>query len=1124
MTFSGLPSLRDPKQSYKNSASSASSATSSSSDSSSTASSPVKTAPTEQQQLPNEPSERDAPPTLVSSSDMGHASGPASASSGETMSTSMIETSFQDLVQAHYHSTLDSKIGAVPSGLDLRQPAAAPKKKASAPHNLSPAHSAAYRKRLNVNQVCDWCRYRKIRCDRESPCNSCQHSKRECIRTPPSVLLSNQNKDKGSDADQPDSTAKTKRSRMDDDKDPQSRRVSKSYRGSSTSSHPSSSYTSYSSGDDDDGFAGDDDRLSVASSRTHASQPLSVPATALTLAELGLAELGGLGSGSPLHLLGGLDAANSGSDPQQLAASSSFSSPSLTSQGNPQDQEHLERMRRIELLLCSVIPGASEFIAHGTQNSLVPQQQQAQQQLSEQKGLSLNLQGLRHQSRQKRDVILSPQELLSRISLASPGAGPAAPSWARNLTGLREEGVLPSDASSHEQEQHQNQPPSQQSVSPSVASDYVQRMERIEILLRTVQKLPQTQAMFSEAQQEHPDAQQDLSASRKKQQQKNSKKQGKAETRKHKSGNLINSNGAVVKRPHVAAGFAGQKPPPKLPQAIAEAARKRQATRKKRVTAAAARAAATVNAAAVAAVHTNTMDLNEDGASYRGSAMDNTAALPSTVQDHARRTSAAPLTAPPVPMNAASFSQGQELQQQALRLQQQQYQRQHQQQMETLGHSHRQPSTAAFNMYQQHQQSQHRLPVATINSMAIPMASSYGSLVVPASSSTCSSATSSPRTERAEALSVAGTEQDDMGMSPTSEDSSVRARSTDQMLFSEAQFSYQQQSSGQDLHSMPYSQVQASPAIGMGMGFDLVGQAGIHQFSDQYVPRSHQPLQTSQANNIPDFGLHMGESLESLMKKNMGSLDGLLSDLSGGAPLGSTDTTATTSSSLSMPMQSLLQAPSTPTFEHGVYDPSGTAVQFNYFQQQRDVQQRQVQPVQHSHQDTLKSLWMPSHSGSFAVPANTEFSWPQQHQQHQTTPSINISANDSPQSEVGPELDLDRDQIGDAPEQQQQPLSAHALFQQQHEQQQQQQQQEQLRKNSMVLDNLQPQQHRASGQHQHQHLQSFYIPQMQDEDDDGVFQAMYDSTKSSASEGIWDEDASVMTNASSSIHSSNPKA
>ncbi|KAF9950089.1 hypothetical protein BGZ70_001514 [Mortierella alpina] len=707
-------------------------------------------------------------------------------------------------------------------------------------------------------------------------------------------------------------------------------------------------------------------------------------------------------------------------------------------------------MRRIELLLCNVIPGASEFIAHGTHTSLAPQQQQ-QQPVGEQKGLSLNLHGLKQQSRQKRDVILSPQELLSRISLASPGTGPSTPFWARNTSGqpaLQEDDVPSSEASNYGQEQQHNLPSSQQAGSPSSTPDYVQRMERIEILLRTVQNLPLAQGIFSDTRQQHPDASEDLSASRKKQQQqqqqKTSKKHGKTEARKQKSGNMINSNGAVVKRPHVAAGFAGQKPPPKLPQAIAEAAKKRQATRKKRVTAAAARAAATANTTTA----TTTVD---------ASTMDNAAGL-----------------------SSPSLSREQQ------QHQHQHQQHQHQHQIEMLGHSHRQVGAPAFNMYQQHQRSQHRLPAATINSMAIPMTSSYGSLVVPASSSTCSSATSSPRTERAEALSVEGTEQGDMGMSPRSEDSSVRAASVDQMLFSESQFPFQQQGVGHSVHSMPYSQVQAPPAIGMGMDFSFVGQTGAHPFSDQYVSRPHQPLQTSQATAFPDFGLGMGESLESLMKKNMGSLDGLLSDLSGGAALSSSDATTITSPSLSMPMQSLLQGTSTPAFEHGVYAPSATAAQFNYLQQQqRDLQQRQAPPAHAAHQDTLKSIWIPSHSGSFAVPANTEYAWQQQQQQqqqqHQSTLSINISANDSPQSEAGPELDLDGDQ-----QQQQQPLSAHDLFQQQHEQQQQQQQQEeQLRKNSLVLDTLQPQQHRASIQHQH--LQSFYIPQMQDEDDDGGF-------------------------------------
>ncbi|KAG0268725.1 hypothetical protein BGZ95_002333 [Linnemannia exigua] len=94
----------------------------------------------------------------------------------------------------------------------------------------SPAQSASYRKRLNVNQVCDWCRYRKIRCDREAPCNSCQHSKRECIRTPPEVLLSKLSKEAEHSSSSPaDSTATSssadraiKRSSPTDDQDGQS--------------------------------------------------------------------------------------------------------------------------------------------------------------------------------------------------------------------------------------------------------------------------------------------------------------------------------------------------------------------------------------------------------------------------------------------------------------------------------------------------------------------------------------------------------------------------------------------------------------------------------------------------------------------------------------------------------------------------------------------------------------------------------------------------------------------------------------------------------------------------------------------------------------------------------------
>lgn len=216
MTFSGLPSLRDPKHSLKNS-NSGSSASSSPSNSprSSPTTKPVSGQQQLQQQLQQQQQHQQqqggaahlgtadhstvnvAPPSTATTSIAevvrpvvtGSSSGAAMMSvavpngSTETTSipTSLIESSFQGLIQSSFGHVLSSlppqgmvvsqSSTSSPSTADLHQlqvqspsPASMPlppmtasptpiviKKKAT-PQNLSLAHSAAYRKRLNVNQ------------------------------------------------------------------------------------------------------------------------------------------------------------------------------------------------------------------------------------------------------------------------------------------------------------------------------------------------------------------------------------------------------------------------------------------------------------------------------------------------------------------------------------------------------------------------------------------------------------------------------------------------------------------------------------------------------------------------------------------------------------------------------------------------------------------------------------------------------------------------------------------------------------------------------------------------------------------------------------------------------------
>ncbi|KAF9125465.1 hypothetical protein BGW39_007388 [Mortierella sp. 14UC] len=396
---------------------------------------------------------------------------------------------------------------------------------------LSPAQSASYRKRLNVNQVCDWCRYRKIRCDREFPCNSCQHSKRECVRTPPEVLLSKLYKEtKGSLSSESTTTnigpvKATKRGSPFDDQDgpSSSLKAKKITRGNSVV--PSI--------------------LSIPSPSSAVMGPLTLspPSMGLSLC---------------------------GEQQQQSMTILASGAPGTPTPTGLQDQEHLERMRRIEMLLSNVIPGAAAFIAHGhttavSSNLLLGKQQQQQHQ-QHQHALSPISPAL---TASGSPVSLKPIQgdecnPLSSLSLAIQADG------ARGLRGgeVQDQGRRPS---------------------VFVGQEYIERMKRIELFLGSVQgnnndNTPVTKTSFTVPSIDTVSVETTTPTTVKKTDDR--AKEEPAPTRKTKALGFKkvarNSDGTVIKRPHVAAGFAGQKPPPKLPQAIAEAALKKLAGKKKK--------------------------------------------------------------------------------------------------------------------------------------------------------------------------------------------------------------------------------------------------------------------------------------------------------------------------------------------------------------------------------------------------------------------------------------------------------------------------------------------------------------------------------------------------------------
>jgi hypothetical protein len=276
------------------------------------------------------------------------------------------------------------------------------------------------------------------------------------------------------DADSSSSSStlgKAKRSRASSN----DRRSRKSCRSSSTSSHHSPSYTSYSSSQDDD-----DDNDNDDDSETNTdSSVLPSPGT------LALAGLVGFGADSIQWPDYDMRSFTPGSPAPGLEGSASSS-------GTQMDQEHLDRMRRIEILLDSVIPGAAEYITHGRER----QQQSAEVSLGdgqrniEKKSLSIITQGL-EQQRLQGDIILSPQDRLARISLASPAIQTPENSWPSLPVRLLQEESKTTDPTTPQQHS-------------SPAPDYIERMKRIELLLSSVQDIPLAMKLMNQVQGHSP--------------------------------------------------------------------------------------------------------------------------------------------------------------------------------------------------------------------------------------------------------------------------------------------------------------------------------------------------------------------------------------------------------------------------------------------------------------------------------------------------------------------------------------------------------------------------------------------------------------------------------------------
>lgn len=166
MTFSGLPSVRDPKQSLKTSSSTSSTSSSSSNGSSSASSSPKS--PT---------TSRNVDPTTSPQLTQAHGHPVVVATEG-MMNRHSVEKSFEELVQSNFMDRPELGTSQISSSflpttsptyqeLQIQQqqqqmpapvpvstptPVAPMTKKKGLANTLDPTQHAAYRKRLNVNQ------------------------------------------------------------------------------------------------------------------------------------------------------------------------------------------------------------------------------------------------------------------------------------------------------------------------------------------------------------------------------------------------------------------------------------------------------------------------------------------------------------------------------------------------------------------------------------------------------------------------------------------------------------------------------------------------------------------------------------------------------------------------------------------------------------------------------------------------------------------------------------------------------------------------------------------------------------------------------------------------------------
>ncbi|KAK3806885.1 MAG: hypothetical protein JOS17DRAFT_767177 [Linnemannia elongata] len=675
---------------------------------------------------PSLPPQQQQPPQLTSIDPMVLSVDPRSSSPSQVQVLSSPPAQHHPTI-----TTLDMKLPAPlsPSSTTPSSPSTAgattattkKKQQQQGLQNLSTAQSASYRKRLNVNQVCDWCRYRKIRCDREAPCNSCQHSKRECIRTPPEVLLSKLNsKDiENSSTTTTESTSTiskvTKRSCPDDEQGDQtlSLKTKKVARSNSVAPSSSSSHINL--------------KHNNINNNSTASTTLS-PAMSSSL------------SLSPPSTMG---LSLCGDQPQQPMTI--LTSGIQGTRSSLQDQEHLERIRRIEMLLSNVIPGAAEFIAHGHHHN--------------------------HQKSDSFSVTPSSEHIMSPISPTLTAAG------------------------------------SPLGLTPIQDDSYIERMKRIELLLGSVQKNNCNNALVTKLSLAVPPSttSADTTGSKSSSNDDAKKEPTPTTARKNKSTGTKkvarNSDGTIIKRPHVAAGFAGQKPPPKLPQAIAEAALKKQAGKKKKRASASSATSAAAAAAAAAVVPATSVVPAIPAATTASAAPASAVTVKGTPASPVSTiaTSTPPVQSPSVPQPKAeapapvtlsspksfdipatieshhhhiqenallSFTQ-QQLQQQKQRQRQQKEGGQilnRQQQHPHPGRLNTQLSTST-SYHPHHQQHQRHTPtppssylggggghMTNIGSISIPTIplsntmASYESLVVPACNSADSSPASSPRT------------------------------------------------------------------------------------------------------------------------------------------------------------------------------------------------------------------------------------------------------------------------------------------------------------------------------------------------------------------------------------------